>query len=279
MTTATFEPTQTPTERTSTSSGGFSVRRTATLARWNLNLLLRNRLAAVYATVMPMVSLAFLFTGDRGDVSIGATAISGVLLIAGLFPVYYNVLSQFVNRRDELVLKRMRTGEVRDAEMLVGIALPGVLAALLVTALSVPIALAFGQDLPINPGLFAIGAVMTTAMFAALAYWTAAWTRSAEAAQLTSLPIIMLAVVGQMGVLFSGMSDAIQQVVALTPGHAITEIVRIGWFGLDGADATTSTMTLADTWGASAQPLLVLAAWTVIGIDLARRSMRWEPRS
>ena len=48
-----------------------------------------------------------------------------MFLVIALFPVYYNVLSQFVNRRDELVLKRMRTGETRDAELLVSIALPG----------------------------------------------------------------------------------------------------------------------------------------------------------
>ena len=48
-----------------------------------------------------------------------------MFLVIALFPVYYNVLSQFVSRRDELVLKRMRTGETRDAELLVSIALPG----------------------------------------------------------------------------------------------------------------------------------------------------------
>lgn len=35
------------------------------------------------------------------------------------------MLAQFVNRRDELVLKRMRTGETRDAELLASIAVPG----------------------------------------------------------------------------------------------------------------------------------------------------------
>ena len=53
-----------------------------------------------------------------------------MFLVIGLFPVYYNVLSQFVSRRDELVLKRMRTGEARDAELLASIALPGAVSAL-----------------------------------------------------------------------------------------------------------------------------------------------------
>ena len=43
--------------------------------------------------------------------------LSTVLLMALMFPVYYNLLSMFVTRRDELVLKRLRTGEVRDLEL------------------------------------------------------------------------------------------------------------------------------------------------------------------
>ena len=104
------------------------------------------------------------------------------------------MLSQFVSRRDELVLKRMRTGEVRDAELIVSIALPGVVSALLVgrasPSRSSPL---LDQPLPVNPVLYAAAAVLTVIMFTAFAYWTAAWTRSAEAAQLTSMPIIILA--------------------------------------------------------------------------------------
>ena len=59
----------------------------------------------------------------------------------------------------------------------------------------------------------------------------------------------------------------------------MSEIVRVGWFGLDGVDAETSTLSFAETWGHAAQPLLVIVAWTVVAFVLAWRSMRWEPRS
>ena len=121
-----------------------------------------------------------------------------MFLTISLFPVYYNVLSQFVSRRDELVLKRMRTGETRDAELLVSIALPGAMSALVLTAVAIPIAAALDQPLPVNPVLYAALAVLAATMFTAFAYWTAAWTRNAEAAQLTSLPIIILASLGPL---------------------------------------------------------------------------------
>ncbi|GAA4668846.1 ABC transporter permease [Nocardioides nanhaiensis] len=273
---STSAPTRPATTTSSGSGGGFSTRRTVHMARWNAVLLTRNKLALFYATALPLAPLLLVLAGADGDTGAGASAIVSSVLVAGLFPVYYNVLSQFVNRRDELVLKRMRTGEVRDSELLAAIALPGVVVALAIIALGVPIMAALGQPWPLNPLLVAVMALATVLMFAAFAYWTAAWTRNAEAAQLTSLPIIMLAVIGQVSIAFP---DTLREIVSFTPGAAITELVRVGWFGLAEGEASDPSLAFGDTWAAAGQPLLVLVAWTAIALDLMRRSMRWEPRS
>ncbi len=264
---------------TTTAADRFSVRRAVSLSRWNTILLARNRMAFFYAAVFPLVPLALLFTGDRGDESLGASAITTGFLVASLFTIYYNVLSQFVSRRDELVLKRMRTGQAQDAELLVSIAVPGALSTLLAAALYVPLAAALGQPLPVNPLLYAALALSVVATFSAFAFWTAAWTRSAESAQLTSLPLILLASVGPMANTIPDMSDRLREILSLTPGAAMSDLIRAGWFGLDGPDATEPTLTFAQTWGQAAEPLLVLAAWMLVAIALARRSIRWEPRT
>lgn len=257
----------------------LSLRRTVSLARWNAVLLTRNRLALLYAVVLPLLPLGLLLTGERGTITIGASSIVTMVLVVALFPVYYNVLSQFVSRRDELVLKRMRTGETRDAELLASIALPGAVSALVLVVVAVPVAYALEQPLPVNPVLYAALAVLTVVMFVAFAYWTAAWTRSAEAAQLTSMPIIIMASVGPLTATLPAMSDALREVLSLTPGAALSDVVRIGWFGLDGPGAEEATLSMAETWSQAAGPLLVLVAWTAVAVVLARRSMRWEPRS
>jgi ABC-2 type transport system permease protein len=146
-------------------------------------------------------------------------------------------------------------------------------------AIAVPISQLFEQRLPVNPIIYAGGALLVVIMFSAFAYWTAAWTRSAEAAQLTSMPIILLASFGPLGAQLAGDSDTVRQLIELTPGAAMSEIVRVGWFGLDGVDAETTTLSFAETWSHAAQPLLVIVAWTIVAFVLARRSMRWEPRS
>ena len=257
----------------------LSFARTAGLTRWNAVLLSRNRLALFYAAVMPLLPLALLLTGERGSVSVGAGALVTAFLVISLFPVYYNVLSQFVSRRDELVLKRMRTGETRDAELIVSIALPGVVTALVLSAIAVPIAAALGQSLPVNPLLDAALAVLATVMFAAFAFWTAAWTKNAEAAQLTSMPIIFLASLGPLINTIPDMSDRLRDILSLTPGAAMSDLVRIGWFGLDGPGVEEATLSFAETWSQAAGPLLVMTAWTYTAVVLARRSLRWEPRA
>lgn len=261
------------------SASTFSIGRTARLTRWNATLLIRNRLAFVYAAIFPLLPLGLLFTGDRGNPTVGSSAVTTTFMVAALFPVYYNILSQFVGRRDELVLKRMRTGETHDAELLVSIALPGAVCALLVAAITVPIAAALGQPLPVNPIVYAVLAVAAVIMFTAFAYWTAAWTRSAEAAQLTSMPIIFLASLGPITSTLPGLSDGLREALAWTPGAAMADLVRAGWFGFDGPEATKVSLSFAESWGAVAEPLLVIALWTALAISLARRSMRWEPRT
>lgn len=257
----------------------ISLGRTARLARWNATLLVRNRAAFFYAVALPLGPLLLLLGGDRGDPTIGSSAITTTFLVAALFPVYYNVLSQFVSRRDELVLKRMRTGEAKDTELLVSIAVPGIVCALVICAICVPIAAALGQSLPVNPLVYAVTAVLSVIMFSAFAYWTAGWTRSAEAAQLTSMPIIFLAFIGPLAVAIPDASDTVREVLAATPGGAIAELIHSAWFGLDGPQATTSTLSFADTWSVVGGPLLVIVVWTVVAVSLAQRSMRWEPRT
>lgn len=263
---------------TTIAAGRFSIPRTVGLSRWNVVLLSRNRLAFFYAALLPLAPLVLLFIGERGNPSVGAGALTTVFITTALFPVYYNVLAQFVSRRDELVLKRMRTGETRDAELLVSIALPGAVTALALSAVAVPIAAALGQQLPVNPVLFAAVVVMAVAMFTGFAYWTAAWTKNAEAAQLTSMPIILLASVGPLAGSLPGLSDGLRQLLSSTPGAAMSDLVRIGWFGLDGR-AQESTLTFTQTWADAGRPLLAIAVWTCVTVVLARRSMRWEPRS
>lgn len=253
----------------------ISPRRIAGLTRANATLVARNRLTFVYAVVLPLLPLGLLLVGDDSSATKGANALITALMMAALFPVYANLLSQFVTRRDELVLKRLRTGQSTDADIIVSLALPGLVVALTTSVLAVPVAVALGLNQPLNPLLYALTVVVTLVLFVALACWTAAWTRNAEAAQLTSMPVIVLVALGQVATAFP---EYVRLWTDLTPGAAMTDLVRVSWFGFE-TGGTDRTLGLHDTWAAAGEPLLVLAAWALLAVWFTRRSIRWEPRS
>lgn len=246
-----------------------SRRRILGLSKANALLVARNRMTLLYAAVFPLLPLLLLFEGD-GETARHLPILSACLLTALLFPVYYNLLSMVVTRRDELVLKRMRTGEVRDGELLLGMALPGVAVALMTMGVMTGLGAALGVALPANIVLVGLGVLLAAATFAALALWTAAWTRNAEAAQLTSLPVFALILVGLFTEL---MPERLSAVAERTPGYALTDLLSVGWFADEGS------LSFAETWTAGTEPLLVLAAWGLAAGWLAARTMRWEPRS
>ena len=132
-------------------------RRVRGLALINIRLLLRNRLATFYAFALPLLPLALLLAEDPDDPRSGLATVATVLTMALLFPVYYNLLSVVVTRRDELVLKRLRTGEVRDGEILLSLALPGVGIAVLICLVAMVVTPLLGFAAPANPAFMLVG--------------------------------------------------------------------------------------------------------------------------
>jgi ABC-2 type transport system permease protein len=69
--------------------------------------------------------------------------------------------------------------------------------------------------------------------------------------------------------------DGLARVAELLPLTPAVDLMRIGLLGVT-ADGTV--VDFAESFGAAVQPVVVLAAWTAVGIWLVRRYFRWEPR-
>lgn len=250
-----------------------SARRVLGLARANALLLRRNRTTLFYAVVVPLAPLALMFAGPDSLTSRAAST-ELVIMLAMLFPVYYALLSMVVTRRDELLLQRLRTGEVSDRELLLSLALPGAVIAAVVCAAAVGLATLLGAPLPLNPLLLALSVALMIVLFSALAFATAAFTRSAESAQLTSAPVLLVTTAGSFA---ASLGETGRAILGSTPGGALVEVVRAAWFGLE-VPGTEATLSFGETFAAAAPPLVVIACWTVAALWLARSRMRWAPR-
>jgi ABC-2 type transport system permease protein len=243
------------------------------LARAELTLLGRSRATLVSVVLVPLL-LPFSVRAavDEMDLKEAGLTVGTVLLPAAvgfslLFAVYGALTTAYVTRREELVLKRLRTGELRDREILVGAALPasgiGVAQSLL---LAVGCGVLLDVGAPSAPHLALLGLLSGIVLCGALAAVTAAFTRTAESAQVTALPMMFVSMLGSgVTVPLEVLPERLASFCELLPLTPVITLVRAGWTGdLSGYDAL----------GAVATAL----AWTVLAVFAVRRWFRWEPR-
>lgn len=255
-------------------------RRVWVLTRAELKLLIRNRMALFMTLAMPVGS-AFLFAGldvaDRADIPLGAMVIVMVASFAILFVVYYNLVATYAQRREDLVLKRLRSGELADAEIIGGTAVASVATALAqIVAIGVAAPLLFDVPMPANPVLIVLGVVLGSIAFVPLAAASAIFTRNAEMAQLTTLPVVMVCMLfGGFVMPLSSMPDGLVRVAEFLPLTPVAELMRVGLLGVTN-DGTT--VDFAASFGVAVAPAAILIAWAIIGVWAVKRWFRWEPR-
>ncbi|MFF7161682.1 ABC transporter permease [Streptomyces sp. NPDC008086] len=249
------------------------VGRMAALARAELTLLGRSRGTLFAALFVPLIlPFSAREAAKQMDLAEVGLTLGTVLLPASigfslLYAVYVTLVSVFTARREELVLKRLRTGELRDSEILAGAAFPAVATGLAqCVALTAGCAVLLDVGAPRAPHLAVLGLLLGFPLCAALAAVTASFTRSVESAQVTTLPVVFLSMI------FSGMfvpleilPDRVASLCELLPLTPVITLVRGG---------LTGELSAYETLGAVATAL----AWTVLGVFAVRRWFRWEPR-
>jgi ABC-2 type transport system permease protein len=232
--------------------------RVLTLARAEARILLRNKLVAATGLLLPLA--IGLFMASSGTDGAWGDVVAMQLVLMLLFCVYATATTSLAARKRQLVLKRLRSGQLSDAEILTGLLAPLFVLALAQSVILVAGTVAFGAPLPGRPWLLVPALVLGAAMSASIALATAAFTASAELAQITVTPFFFAAIAGATWAISAERESALQM---LAPGGALAALVRGAWDG-------------------GGMPLLAgaaLVAWTAIGAAVARRWFRWEPRS
>jgi ABC-2 type transport system permease protein len=194
-----------------------------------------------------------------------------------LFVVYYTLVASLVGRREQHTLKRLVAGEPTPIEILLAPAVP--LWALMVvqSVLAVGAAAAMGAR-PTHPVALALAVVGGAAAWTALAVVSASWTRTVEAAQLTTMPLMLISI------LLSGFSlplaylpGALQVVAHWLPMTPVVDLITLAYSGtgIEG-DAVVGPAA----FGLAALRMLApLAAWTAAALWLGMRTFRWDARS
>jgi ABC-2 type transport system permease protein len=177
-------------------SGGSPRRRVLALAAAETRLLLRNRTAVMSSVLLPLAVVAAVgaITVSNGGTVDGPGLLVSALGITLTFVTFYNLVTTFVARREELVLQRMRTGELTDAEVLVGTAVPTLLVTVVQVVLVAVGVVALGYwSPPVDVVLPLVALLGGGALMVVLAAVSTSFTRTVEAAQFTTMPLVLTA--------------------------------------------------------------------------------------
>ncbi|MEW2161487.1 ABC transporter permease [Streptomyces sp. NPDC007084] len=250
-----------------------AVGRMGALARAELTLLGRTKATLAAAVFVPLVMpFSLRSTIDQMDLKGTGLSVGSILLPASigfalLFAVYSSLVSVYAARREELVLKRLRTGEPRDVEILLGAALPsmaiGLAQCLILTGACLP---TLGIGAPRAPHLVLLGLLLGFVTWPALAAVTASFSRSIEGAQVAAMPLTLLSLAGSGTFIpLEMLPDGLASFCELLPLTPVITLIRGGWSG---------HLSAHDTLGA----LVTAVAWAAIAVFAVRRWFRWEPR-
>ncbi|MEL4504501.1 ABC transporter permease [Luteococcus sp. H138] len=263
----------------------FSPRRLGGLALAELRMMLRNKVSVFYAVAMgPLMVLMMAELPiikqladamPRGGL---ATMLTTNLAVIGLsLVVYYNLTTAVVARREALVLKRLRSGSASTLEILTALALPNVLIFLVQVLLVLAVvSVVFGAPTFTNPVLLVLGLVLGAIFFSLCSFQTGVSTRTVEAAQLTTMPGILLFIaISGLVLPLSMLPDRLERAAHLLPVAPVAELVMLG---LNGTTLDKQSHDFGASWVVAAQPVGVMVFWIVLSAWYLNRTMAWEPR-
>src|SRR5690606_21888073 len=104
--------------------------RVLSLVRAEMLLLVRNRTTLFNAVALAPLTVLFFatlgMTPDSGGAGVAGMLLTMLVALALVIVVYYNLTTTIVARREELVLKRLLTGDVSRGEIIAATAAPAV---------------------------------------------------------------------------------------------------------------------------------------------------------
>lgn len=270
--------TTTPTTSIKPAARSTSLQRLTSLGQAEWLQFRRNKTLLFMATVFPIGIPLLLFGISGNGATEAANAFDMFILYTLLFVQFYTVLSMATTRRDERVLKRLRTGEARDVEILGAICLPGAILTLVFSVVIFLALLLMGAPMPVNILSIIIALTLGLVISGALALLTSSFTRNAEASQLTSLPVFTLAFLGLSSIRPIFGDTIFADLVEYTPFAAISDLVHLGWAGNTFLDQVSEAgpLNFMGVFTESWQPTLILLVWTVGALYGAKRYVRWD---
>ncbi|MEA2142016.1 MAG: type transport system permease protein [Solirubrobacteraceae bacterium] len=231
----------------------------------------RNPEAAFFGFALPLGLLAIFGATSqmdgpyqRADLAPHALLVPGILAFGLIVAAYGFLAATFTNLRAEGVLKRIRATPV-SPRLYIGVhLLSTVCTSILIAALTIALGAAAFETAPVRPLTTIVVVMLGVTCFASLGIAISAFIPTPNSAGVitnaTYLPLALVSGTFNTGLQLPTWLD---RAVGVFPVKALTHGLRMGY------DPAAHTWPTAD--------LLVLLAWTALGVILSLRFFRWEP--
>ena len=257
-----------------------ALRRVASIGASEVRLFYRNKTVLLTAVLLgPAFAMVFLMNLDLTQTPNPTVVVTNLVFsFAAMMAMFYNLTAIYVTRREDRVFKRLLTGEARPMEVAAAAATPSALIFVSQVVLAGVVAVVvFGSPSWDSPVLVVVAFGLTIVCLTGMSGWASSFTSNTEAAQYSTLPVLLvLLVLSGTSFPLSGMPDIFMTVAQTSPMYAASELISLGMSGVDLTGQQYSGFV--PTLQAASRPLLVLGCWTVLGVWLASRTMRFDPR-
>lgn len=224
---------------------------------------LRNRTLIIMMIFPVALTLMINRTYGEHDAAGAVVSVDYLIQFVLLFSIYYPILSITAARRDEKVLKRLRVGELTDLDILISLAVPAVFSSLTIVVLSATSLILLGSPLPDNPFPLILSLPLGFPLAWGLALLTSTITPNAEAAQITSMPVVILIMLSPVPTRLM-FPERIGEIIDYSPFAAASDLIHLGW--------NDSPLGSDDFL----RPLLILSAWALLCCWGGFRFMKWN---
>lgn len=151
------------------------------------------------------------------------------------------------------------------------------LLSVILTALMIAVLAVQAGEMPNSTLLLFVGLALGLVISTALAFLTSRMTSNAEAAQMTSLPVMVLAMLSQSPLL-AILPERAREILEFTPFALIGQVSFIDWAGAPLTELTAGGEIAEGfaVFGAAGIKIAALAVWAVVLSGLSVRFMKWE---
>lgn len=247
-----------------------------------LRMYTREKEAVFFSFLLPILLLALfstIFGGQfegNGDMTAGRFFLPGMVAAGVLLTSFQTMAMSVATERDDGTLKRLRATPIPPVAYFLGkVGLVAGSSLAQVALLLLVARVAYGVELPSDSGawgrfaaVFALGVLSGTVL--GIAYSSLASARSVGAVVIG--PILVLQFISGVYIAFDDIPEWLQQVAAVFPLKWIAQGMRSAFYpeGMAAAE-------MAGSWE-TGRTLLVLAAWSVVGLVWCVTTFRWFKR-